>query len=54
MLNGDKKDLLSYIEKISRERCSPTLQQYGGRSIDGWVAVTASNMVTTKFLFADY
>ena len=42
---ADKKDVALYSEKVVNLPFKPSLSQYGGKSIDGFIAVTATGMV---------
>ena len=39
------KDAILYSEKFINSKFRPSLSNYGGRAIDGFIAVTASGLV---------
>ena len=54
VFDPDKRDKTQYMEKFQRNsRLVPSLTQFGGCHVDGFIAVTASGLVSlenTKFV----
>ena len=42
---ADMKDAVLYTEKFITSKFRPTLSNYGGKAIDGFIVVTASGLV---------
>lgn len=45
LFSPEKKDAITYEDKFLRERYQPSVTQFGGKPVDGWIAVTASGLV---------
>ena len=43
--NCDKKDSPIYTDKIARSKFKPSLSYFGGKPVDGWIAVTGTGLV---------
>jgi mediator of RNA polymerase II transcription subunit 16 len=39
-----------YSEKIKKAAFKPSLSSYGGKPLNGWIAVTATGLVSCKLL----
>ncbi|ESO93932.1 hypothetical protein LOTGIDRAFT_209457 [Lottia gigantea] len=50
IFNPDKKDNIMYHEKFVRNRVTPTVSNFGGKPLDGWIAVSTSGMVSVGLL----
>lgn len=52
MFSPEKKDAITYEDKFLRERYQPSVTQFGGKPVDGWIAVTASGLVSERPLYS--
>ena len=43
---GEKKENLLFNDKFNRAKFQPTMSHFGGKAAQGWVALTASGMVS--------
>ena len=48
VFNSDKKDSVLYSDKVSRLKFAPSLSHFGGKPVTGWLAVTATGLVSTQ------
>ncbi|XP_033118027.1 mediator of RNA polymerase II transcription subunit 16-like [Anneissia japonica] len=46
LYNVDKLDSINIHEKFSRVTCEPSVKNVGGKPVEGWVAVTATGLVS--------
>ncbi|OWF54735.1 mediator of RNA polymerase II transcription subunit 16-like [Mizuhopecten yessoensis] len=44
--NPEKRDAVTYTEKFLRSKFTPTLTQFGGQPLDGWLAVTETGLIS--------
>ena len=44
--NADRRDSPHYTDKITHAKFSPSLSQFGGRAVEGWIAITSTGMVS--------
>lgn len=49
-LHVEKSGVSSFGEKFSRVKFSPSLTLFGGKPMEGWIAVTVSGLVTVSLL----
>uniref|UniRef100_A0A2K6F5Q9 Mediator of RNA polymerase II transcription subunit 16 n=1 Tax=Propithecus coquereli TaxID=379532 RepID=A0A2K6F5Q9_PROCO len=49
-LHVEKSGASSFGEKFSRVKFSPSLTLFGGKPMEGWIAVTVSGLVTVSLL----
>ncbi|XP_072924755.1 mediator of RNA polymerase II transcription subunit 16 isoform X1 [Hemitrygon akajei] len=49
-LHVDKSGVTNFGEKFSRVKFSPSLTLFGGKPMEGWIAVTISGLVTVSLL----
>ncbi|KAM4050073.1 mediator of RNA polymerase II transcription subunit 16 [Anomaloglossus baeobatrachus] len=49
-LHVEKSGISSFGEKFSRVKFSPSLTLFGGKPMEGWIAVTISGLVTVSLL----
>ncbi|CAK8689540.1 unnamed protein product [Clavelina lepadiformis] len=49
----DKMDVTSLYERFNRAEFKPSIMQYGGKHVDGYVAVTGTGLVCVKLLHSD-
>lgn len=52
MFSPEKKDAITYEDKFLRERYQPSVTQFGGKPVDGWIAVTASGLVSERSVYS--
>ena len=48
---ADMKDAVLYSEKFINSKFCPSLSNWGGKAIDGFIAITASGLVRCLFHF---
>ena len=50
LFDPDKRDKTQYMDKFQRNsRLLPSLTQFGGSHVEGFIAVTASGLVSTGY-----
>ncbi|XP_041359311.1 mediator of RNA polymerase II transcription subunit 16-like isoform X2 [Gigantopelta aegis] len=49
--NPDKRECILFGEKFPRAKFSPTMAHFGSKSLDGWVAVTATGLICVGLIF---
>ncbi|XP_074650663.1 mediator of RNA polymerase II transcription subunit 16-like [Tubulanus polymorphus] len=47
---ADKRDSLFYTEKYTRVKFAPSVSQFGGGAAEGWIAVTATGLVSVGYI----
>ncbi|PVD34380.1 hypothetical protein C0Q70_05652 [Pomacea canaliculata] len=50
LFNPEKHDQVAYNDKFQRSKFNPTVTHFGNKPLDGWMAVTATGLVTVGLL----
>ena len=50
IFNADKRDGVLYSEKVARLKFAPSLSHFGGKPVTGWLAVTATGLVSMSMV----
>ncbi|XP_070565835.1 mediator of RNA polymerase II transcription subunit 16-like [Ptychodera flava] len=51
--NVERTDSPNVMEKFSRQKFHPSVLQYGGKAIEGWIAITMSGLVSVTLIKAN-